>query len=244
LTHAGLLLSTSNPNRTSPVKRGLFILENLLGREVPPPPPNVGELEEARRGEMQTKTLREQLAAHRAQASCAACHNHFDPIGLALENFDSIGQWRDKDGAAPVDPKTKLISGEEINGVADLSRALAARKDVFYRCVTEKLMTYALGRGLEPTDAVVVDRIAARVEADGGKFSTLLTAMIESEPFQTRRGDGGETGPKPTRTLVLEKPKSADRPRRRPGQFQQPAGAVQPPTPMTPTTPTPGAAKP
>ena len=230
LTHGSVLLSTSNPNRTSPVKRGLFVLENLLGREVPPPPPNVGELEDPRRA-AEPKTLREQLAKHRAQASCAACHNHFDPIGLALENFDNTGRWRDKDFGLPIDPSTVLASGEAIAGAADLSRALADQKDVFYRCVTEKLLTYALGRGLDPADAVVVDRIAARVAADGGKFSTLLMAVVESEPFLTRRGDGGDPAPQLTRAPTLERPKSADLPRRRFGN--RPPAAV--PTPRVPT---------
>jgi mono/diheme cytochrome c family protein len=193
LTHASLLISTSNPNRTSPVKRGLFVLENLLGREVPPPPPAVANLEDARVGGKAPRTLREQLAAHREQKSCAACHAHFDPIGLALENFDNTGRWRDRErGGEPIDPKSELLSGEKVAGAADLSRALASRKEVFYRCVTEKLLTYALGRGLEPADAVTVERITARLAAEGGKFSVLLTAVVESPPFQTRRGDSGE----------------------------------------------------
>ena len=130
LTHASVLISTSNPNRTSPVKRGLFVLENLLGREVPPPPPAVGNLEDAKAAGKQPKTLREQLAAHREQKSCAACHAHFDPIGLALENFDQTGRWRDKERSGePIDPKTELVTGEAVAGAADLSRALAARKD-------------------------------------------------------------------------------------------------------------------
>ena len=192
LTHASVLLSTSNPNRTSPVKRGLFVLENLLGREVPPPPPNVGNLEDAKVDPTVPKTLREQLAAHRKKSSCAACHAHFDPIGLALENFDTTGRWRDRDAGGPVDPHTKLDTGEPIAGAADLARALAVRKNVFYRCVTEKFLTYALGRGLEPADAATVDRIAARLADGGGKFSVLLAGVTESLQFLMRRGDGGE----------------------------------------------------
>jgi mono/diheme cytochrome c family protein len=192
LTHASLLISTSNPNRTSPVKRGLFVLENLLGREVPPPPPAVASLEDARVGGKAPRTLREQLAAHRQQKSCAACHAHFDPLGLALENFDNTGRWRDRERGEPIDPKTKLLGGAEVSGAVDLARVLAARKEVFYRCVTEKLLTYALGRGLEPADAVTVDRITAPLAAAGGKFSVLLAAVVDSPPFQTRRGDAGE----------------------------------------------------
>ncbi|MBX9578803.1 MAG: DUF1592 domain-containing protein [Gemmataceae bacterium] len=203
LTHASVMLSTSNPNRTSPVKRGLFVLENLLGREVPPPPPNVGNLEDAATpGER--KTLREQLTAHREQKSCAACHAHFDPIGLALEHFDTTGRWRDRDAGGPVDPRTELATGEPIAGAADLARALAARKDVFYRCVTEKLLTYALGRGLEPADAPTVDRIAADLAAGGGKFSVLLAGVTQSPQFLLRRGDAGE-GPRLTRPPQLKR---------------------------------------
>ena len=192
LTHAGVLLATSNPNRTSPVKRGLFVLENLLGREVPPPPPDAGNLEDAEGAGGEPKTLREQLAAHRKKASCAACHAHFDPIGLALENYDTTGRWRESDGGGRVDPRTELVTGEPVAGAVDLGKVLAARKDVFYRCVTEKLLTYALGRGLEPADAPTVDGIAARVAAGGGTFSVLLAGVTESPQFQTRRGDAGE----------------------------------------------------
>lgn len=192
LTHASVLIATSNPNRTSPVKRGLFVLENLLGREVPPPPPAVGNLEDVKSAGQQPQTLREQLAAHRSQKACAACHAHFDPIGLALENFDNTGRWRDQErSGAAIEAKSELLSGEVVSGAADLARALAGRrrKELFYRCVTEKLLTYALGRGLEPSDAATVDRITASVAADGGKFSTLLAAVVESAPFQMRRGD-------------------------------------------------------
>jgi hypothetical protein len=192
LGHAGVLLATSNPNRTSPVKRGLFVLENLLGREVPPPPPNVGSLDDAKGTAGTPKTLREQLAAHREQKSCAACHAHFDPIGLALENYDTVGRWRERDHGEPVDARTELITGEAVAGPVELAKALAGRKDVFYRCVTEKLFTYALGRGLEPADAPAVDAAAARLAAGGGRFSALLEAVTESVPFQYRRGDAGE----------------------------------------------------
>lgn len=202
LTHASVLISTSNPNRTSPVKRGLFVLENLQGREVPPPPAAVASLEEVKVNGKQPRTLREQLAAHREQKSCAACHAHFDPIGLTLENFDNIGRWRDRERGEPIDARTELLSGETISGAADLARVLASRKEVFYRCLTEKLLTYTLGRGLEPADAVTVDRIVARLTAEGGKFSVLLAAIVDSPPFQTRRGDAGESATRMTAPTV------------------------------------------
>jgi hypothetical protein len=188
LTHGSILVSTSNPNRTSPVKRGVFILENLLGTPPPPPPAAVPDLEEANKkagGEL--KTLRAQLAAHRSDKACAGCHAHFDPIGLALENFSYMGRWREKERGEPIDVSGRLVTGERFTDFAGMRAALAARKDKFYRCVTEKLMTYALGRGLEPADAATVDTLTDRLLTDGGKFSTLLMGVIESPAFQKRR---------------------------------------------------------
>ncbi|WP_165070125.1 DUF1592 domain-containing protein [Paludisphaera rhizosphaerae] len=206
LTHGGLLISTSNPGRTSPVKRGVFVLENLLGKEVPPPPPNVAPLEDERRGGFRSRTLREQLAAHREQASCASCHNRFDPIGLALENFDQLGVFRERErNGQPVDATAKLVTGEAISGAAELGRALASRPEAFYRCVAEKLLTYALGRGLEPSDAPTLDAITARTKAEHGAFPAMLTAVVESAPFQSRRGDGGEAAAQ-ARTARMQPP--------------------------------------
>ncbi|HEY1065674.1 MAG TPA: DUF1588 domain-containing protein, partial [Pirellulales bacterium] len=186
LTHGSFLVSTSNPNQTSPVKRGLFVLENLLAIQPPPPPPNIPGLEDAKIEGKRPRTVREQLAAHRADASCAACHAHFDPIGVSLENYDVTGRWRDDDRGAPIDPTATTISGEQLAGVDDLKKYIASNPERFYGCVAEKLLTYALGRGLEPYDAVTVDRIAEAVAADGGKFSTLLLRVVESPAFQTR----------------------------------------------------------
>ena len=190
LTHGSILVSTSNPNRTSPVKRGVFVLDNILGTPPPPPPAAVPDLEEAKKhGDAELKTLRSQLAAHRADRACAACHAHFDPIGLALENFSYLGRWRDKERGEPVDASGKMVTGEEFTDFAGMQTVLASRKDKFYRGVTEKLMTYALGRGLDPSDAPTIDAITDRLLQDGGKFSTLLTAIIESPAFQKRRSD-------------------------------------------------------
>jgi len=190
LTHGSILVSTSNPNRTSPVKRGVFVLDNILGTPPLPPPAAVPDLEEAKKhGDVELKTLRSQLAAHRADRACAACHAHFDPIGLALENFSYVGRWRDKERGEPVDASGKMVTGEEFTDFAGMQTVLASRKDKFYRGVTEKLMTYALGRGLEPSDAPTVDTITDRLVQEGGKFSTLLTAIIESPAFQKRRSD-------------------------------------------------------
>ncbi len=191
LTHASFLVSTSNPNRTSPVKRGLFVLENLLGIEPPPPPPGVASLDDAKANGVTPRTVREQLALHRADKACAGCHAHFDPIGIALENYDLIARWRTEESGEPIAPDEITVTGQRLSGVEDLKKYFAENKVHFYRCITEKLLTYAVGRGLEPADSVVVDGITDRLLEDGGKFSTLLTGVIESTPFQMRRGDDG-----------------------------------------------------
>jgi PAS domain-containing protein len=215
LTHGSFLVASSNPNRTSPVKRGLFVLENLLAVEPPPPPPGIPPLDEAKVGDETPKSVREQLEAHRANKSCAACHAHFDPIGVVLENYDLIGQWRDEENGQKIDPRATTVTGETVQGIDDLRKLFAARKDKFYRGVTEKLLTYALGRGLEPFDAVTVDRIAARVSAENGKFSTLLLGIVESPAFQTRRGDAGETLTIPRMNIPATPPPEKRRPQRR-----------------------------
>ncbi len=191
LTHGSFLISTSNPNRTSPVKRGLFVLENLLAAEPPPPPPETPALDEPSGRGGPTTTLREQLVAHREAKACASCHAHFDPIGLALENFDLIGRWRETEAGQPIEPDETTVTGQRLTGVEDIRDFFAGRKDRFYRCAAEKLLTYALGRGLDPEDAPTVDAITARMVEGGGKFSTLLMGVIESPQFQYRRGDDG-----------------------------------------------------
>lgn len=190
LTHGSVLIVTSNPTRTSPVKRGLFVLDNFLGMPPPPPPPDIPNLEEAE-GEFQGKdpTLRESLEVHRSQPLCNSCHNRMDPLGLALENFNALGMWRDKERGQPIDATGKLITGETFNDIRDVKRVLATnhRQD-FYHCLTEKLLTYALGRGLAYYDAHTVDEITARLDKESGRFSALLMGVIESAPFQKRRG--------------------------------------------------------
>lgn len=230
LTHGSFLVATSNPNRTSPVKRGVFVLENLLAIQPPPPPPSVPSLDEVKNASNAPKTGGEQLALHRANKSCAACHAHFDPIGIALENYDVVGQWRTKEGGEMISPKEKTITGQTLTGIEDLKTLLIDRKAQFYQCVSEKLLTYALGRGLDPGDSVMADQIADRVANDGGKFSTLLMAVIESPAFQLRRGDDGSVKT-PPRSLVPEAPPPEQRKgrrRNRPAQaeFAQKPAAV------------------
>lgn len=196
LTHGSVLLVTSNPTRTSPVKRGLFILENLLGTPAPPAPPNVPALEESQSGDMKDASLRQVLEQHRRDPACASCHQRMDPLGLALENYNAIGQYRDMELGMPgwrgrdpepdkpIDPKGVLMTGEKFESVVELADILAnERRDDFYRCLTEKMLVYALGRGLTYRDATTVDRIVAEVKADDGKMRTLIRAVAKSVPF-------------------------------------------------------------
>jgi len=188
LTQGTVLTVTSNPDRTSPVKRGLFILDNILGTPPPPPPPDIPTLEDAMVDGAKPKTLREALKVHRADALCASCHNRMDPLGLALENFNALGMWREKERGQPVDSAGQLITGEPFANIRELKRILATeRKTDFYRCLTEKLLVYALGRGLEYYDVQAVDDIVGRLEKSGGKPSALMIGVIESTPFQRRR---------------------------------------------------------
>ena len=191
LTQGSFLLVTSNPTRTSPVKRGLFVLDNLLGTPAPPPPPNVPPLEKTRRNADRFLTMRESMELHREKPLCASCHARMDPIGLALENFNALGRYRDMDGDKPIDTGGQLITGEKFTNTVELARILVtSRRKDFYRCVTEKLLTYATGRGVEYYDAPTVEKIMAQLERDGGKTRTLLYGVVESAPFQKRRGDG------------------------------------------------------
>jgi hypothetical protein len=189
LTQGTVLAVTSNPTRTSPVKRGVFILDSILGTRPPPPPPNIPALEDAASPEkLRTMTLRENLALHATNKSCAACHSRMDPLGLALENFNAMGAWRDAELNRPIDPGGRLITGERFKDIRELKHILATkhRRD-FYYCLTEKLLTYALGRALDYYDSDTVDRLVAQLEASGGRPSVLLQAIVNSAPFQERR---------------------------------------------------------
>jgi mono/diheme cytochrome c family protein len=189
LTQASVLALASNATRTSPVKRGKFVLEQILHSPPPPPPPelDIPELEAQR----QLKgTLRQQMEQHRDNPVCASCHKRMDPIGFAFENFDAVGVWRDKDGAAAVDASGVLPDGRKFDGPAGLKKILRDDKDVFVRCVTEQMLTYALGRGLEPYDRRAVNRIVEALGKENDKFSTLLIEIVTSDPFQKRTTPG------------------------------------------------------
>ncbi len=191
LTHASVLTLTSNPTRTSPVKRGKWVLENLLGTPPPPPPPEVPDLDKPEGGKQLTGTLRQRMEQHREDPNCATCHARMDPIGFGLENFNAIGAWRTEDAKAPIDPAGKLVSGESFSGPADLRAILLLKKNAdFVRCLSEKMLTYALGRGLEYYDKCAVEQITKGVTMKGYKFSVLVSEVVKSVPFQMRRGEG------------------------------------------------------
>jgi mono/diheme cytochrome c family protein len=189
LTLGSVLMVTSNPTRTSPVKRGKWILENILDAPAPPPPPNIPALKEDEvSADGKTPSQREILARHRADPNCASCHDRMDPLGLALENFNALGIVRKTDMGQPVDTKGQLVTGETFADIRELKRALlTSHREEFYRCLTGKLLTYALGRGLEQYDVATVDVIVEKLLQDGGKFSTLLNGVIESVAFQQQR---------------------------------------------------------
>ena len=187
LTHASVLTVTSNPTRTSPVKRGRWVLEQVLGTPPPPPPPDVPELEEDKAATTAT-TLRELLEQHREDPACANCHAKMDPIGFALENYNAIGAFLKKSGGLEIDTTAVLPDGTTLQGITGLKEIIKDRKQQFVRCLTEKLLIYALGRGLEYYDRPTVDRIVAQLEAEGYKSSVLITEIVKSDPFRLRRG--------------------------------------------------------
>ncbi len=187
VTQASILTVTSNPTRTSPVKRGKWVLEQLLGTPPPPPPPNVPVLTDDAKT-LTAATLRLRMEQHRAKASCAVCHNKLDPLGFGLENFDAVGAWREQDSGLAVDSSGTLPSGESFRGPKELKTILKAHTPDFARCLTEKLLTYSLGRGLEEYDRCAVEQIVKSLESNRYRFSALVLGIVKSDPFQKRRG--------------------------------------------------------
>jgi hypothetical protein len=186
LTQASVLTITSNPTRTSPVKRGKWVLEDLLGTPPPPPPPNVPDLPND--GKPVSGTLRQQMEEHRTNPTCASCHARMDPIGFGLENFDAIGAFRTKDGEFPVDAAGKLSTGESFASAAELTAILSdKRRENFIRNLSEKMLIYALGRGIERTDRPAIERIMKDVATSGYRFSALIEAVVQSVPFDRQR---------------------------------------------------------
>ena len=188
LGHASILTLTSNPTRTSPVKRGKWIMENILGTPPPTPPADVPELE-ATKASAPNATLREQLELHRNTPSCAVCHRQMDALGFGLQNFDAIGRWRELESGKPVDSTGELPGGAKFDGPQQLGKVLAGKQDQICRNLCEKMLTYALGRGLQYYDRCAVDQIVARLEANDYRFNQLVEGIVLSDPFRKRRGE-------------------------------------------------------
>jgi hypothetical protein len=186
LTHASILTLTSNPTRTSPVKRGKWILENILGTVPPEPPPNAPPLDDVQKASPHA-TLREQMVLHRKDPVCASCHRQMDDLGFGFENYDAVGRWRDEDAGQPVNAAGELPSGEKFSGPTELVQILGQRKEEFSRALTRKMLVYALGRGLKPYDQCTVDEVVKELAKNEYRFSTLVTAIATSTPFRMRR---------------------------------------------------------
>jgi hypothetical protein len=185
LGQASILTVTAYPNRTSPVQRGKWILTNILGVPPTPPPPNVPELKE--NGEdSKPRSLRERMEQHRADPVCAGCHKVMDPVGFALENFDAIGRWRTTDDGASIDPSGTLFNGAKVDGPAALRQMLVSRPETFVGVMTEKLMTYALGRGVEYYDMPAVRKIVRDAGTHDFRFSSLVLGIAKSTPFEMK----------------------------------------------------------
>jgi mono/diheme cytochrome c family protein len=191
LGKGGILLVTSHADRTSPVVRGKWILDNLIGTPPAPPPPDVPGLPDTTTNKPQT--MRERMVSHRANPVCASCHRVMDPLGLALENFDAVGSWREFDGGSKIDASGELGDGTKVDGVVSLRRALLARPDVIVKTMAEKLLIYALGRGLEPDDMPAVRGIVRHAARNDYRFSALVDGVVSSAPFLMRTADGSAT---------------------------------------------------
>jgi hypothetical protein len=189
VTQGSILTLSSYATRTSPVLRGKWLLENLLGTALPPPPAEVPPLEEANLGT--AASVRQRLEKHRANPACAACHDQMDPLGFSLENYDAAGRWRTRDGNFDVDSVGTLADGKTIPGARGLKDILRSQAGTFTRNLTEKMLTFALGRGLEATDARAVEEISRQAAAGDYKFSNLVLGIVKSSPFQMRKGTEG-----------------------------------------------------
>ena len=185
LGKGSMLAVTSHAERTSPVLRGKWVLENIVGLPVPPPPPDVPQLKPAEEGQ-KPKTLREQMAEHRTNPTCATCHKVMDPVGLSLENFDAVGAWRTQEAGGPIDVSGQLADGRPVNGVVTLRQAILDRPELFVGTMTEKLMIYALGRGVSAEDMPEVRRVLREASAHDYRFSSLVLGIVKSVPFQMR----------------------------------------------------------
>ncbi|MCH8268982.1 MAG: DUF1588 domain-containing protein, partial [Acidobacteria bacterium] len=187
LGQGSILTVTSYATRTSPTLRGKWVLEQLLGTPPPPPPPDVPSLEERKDDDGKPLTMRQQMELHRVKPACASCHRLMDPLGFALENYDATGKWRSKVGNTPIDASGVLPDGTEFQGPAELRKLLLSRPEQLVHTITEKLLTYALGRGVEYTDAPAIRRMMREAAPGGYRWSSLVTGIVKSTPFQMRR---------------------------------------------------------
>jgi hypothetical protein len=181
---------TSYATRTSPVIRGNWILENLLGTPPPPPPPDVPALED--NNVSASLPIRERLAEHRKNPACASCHRVMDPVGFALENFDAVGRWRTMEQGMPVDSTGGLPDGSEFDGVEGLEAGILKRPEIFVRTLTEKLLIFSLGRGIDSSDAAAIREVVRRAEKDDYAFSAIISGIVTSDPFMKRMSETAE----------------------------------------------------
>jgi len=198
LTSGKVLTGMSHPLRTSPVHRGKWVLETVLGAPPPPPPPDVDNVLKEEKVDGKRLTVPQLMARHRNNAACSSCHQMIDPLGLAFENFDPVGRWRDRDEDQPIDARGALADGKKFNGIAEFKTLLMSRKDEFTRNFVEQMLTYALGRRLEFYDVATVKEITRAVAADDYKLSRVVVEVVKSYPFRNRRiGDAEAKEKKP-----------------------------------------------
>jgi uncharacterized protein DUF1588/uncharacterized protein DUF1592/uncharacterized protein DUF1585 len=203
LRQGSILMVTSYPTRTSPVVRGKWILDNLLGVPPPPPPATVPALENVKVAGKRVLTIRERLAEHRANAACAGCHRLMDPIGFALENYDAVGRWRTVDANAPIDASGTLFDGTSMRGVAGLQAAILRNPDLFVTTLAEKLLTFATGRGVQYYDGPALRKIVREAGAEDYRFASLVMGIVNSTPFKMRSAAArGEGAPQAERRIV------------------------------------------
>ena len=186
MRQGSILLVTSYPTRTSPVIRGKWVLDNLLGVPPPPPPADVPDLKEAK-SVRQVQTMRQRLAEHRANPACSGCHRLMDPIGFALENYDAVGRWRVVDANVPIDSSGTMFDGTTFDGVPGLQTAILRHSDLFVTTMAEKLLTFATGRGVEYYDAPAIRKIVKDAAPGDYRFSSLILGVVNSMPFQMRQ---------------------------------------------------------
>ena len=209
LSQGSILTVTSYPSRTSVVLRGKYLLDNIFGAPPPAPPADIPAIDEAAVGA--TKSLRQQMESHRSNPACAACHARMDVLGFGLENYDAIGRWRKEDGKFPIDPAGAFPNGKAFKTPGEMKDALLANLPEFSRCLTEKMMTYALGRGTENFDRPAIREILKKTADNEYRFQTIVAGIVQSYPFQARRGEipGAKPPEPPAKPALRNLPKTA-----------------------------------